>query len=79
MKLIIAAVAAIMVKTTPVLASSGQEIMGTGLLALLFLGFGSFIIVCQFIPGLALFCSMLKGLFNSAATKSVPRTDANTS
>jgi hypothetical protein len=79
MKLIIAAVTAIMVKTTPVLASSGQETMGTSLLAFLFLGFGSFIVVCQLIPGLVLFCSMLKGLFNGAATKSVPRTDAKTS
>ena len=79
MKLIIAVVTAIMVKTTPVLASSGQETVGTGFLALLFLGFGSLIVICQLIPGLALFCSMLKGLFNSTATKSVPRTDANTS
>jgi hypothetical protein len=79
MKLIIAVVTAIMVKTTLVLASSSQETMGTSLLALLFLGFGSFVIVCQLIPGLVLFCSMLKGLFNGAATKSIPRTDAKTS
>jgi hypothetical protein len=79
MKLIIAVVTAIMVKATPVLASSGQETMGTSLLALLFLGFVSFIVVCQLIPGLVLLCSMLKGLFNGAATKSVPRMDAKTS
>lgn len=79
MKLMIATIMAIMVKTTPALASGGQETMGTGLLALLFLGFGSLIVVCQLIPGVMLFCSMLKGLFSGAATKSVPRTDAKAS
>ena len=79
MKLMIAAVTAIMVKTTPALASSGQETMGTGLMALLFLGFGLLIVVCQLIPGVMLFCSMIKGLFNGAATKSVPRTEAKIS
>ena len=61
MKLMITAVTAIMIKTTPVLGSSGHEAIGTGLLTLLFLGFGSFVIICQLIPGLVLFCSMLKG------------------
>lgn len=75
----ITAVTAIMIKTTPVLGSSGHEAIGTGLLTLLFLGFGSFVIICQLIPGLVLFCSMLKGLFNGAATESAPRTEAKTS
>ena len=69
-------VTAIVATATPALASSGQEAMGPSLLALLFLGFGSLIVVCQLVPGLMLFCSMLKGLFSSAATKSVPQTDA---
>jgi hypothetical protein len=76
---LITIVALIMIAATPGLASSGQETMGTGLMALLFLGFGSLIVVCQLIPGVMLFCSMLKGLFNGAATKSAPRTDAKTS
>ncbi len=79
MKFIIAAVTAMMIITTPVLASIGQETMGTSVLALLFLGFGSLIVVFQLIPGLVLFCSMIKGLFNSAATKSVPQTNAKSS
>jgi hypothetical protein len=77
-KFILAVVTAIMVET-PLLASGGQETMGPGLLVLLFLGFGSFIVICQLVPGLVLFYAMLKGLFNGAATKSIPRTDAKTS
>lgn len=73
---LITIVTAIVAAATPVLASSGQETMGPSLLALLFLGFGSFIVVCQLIPGLVLFCSMLKGFFSGAATKSVPQTNS---
>lgn len=79
MKLITAAVAAVMIKTTPALASSGHEVSGTGLLTLLFLGFVSVVILCQLIPGLVLFYSMLKELLHGTMTKSVPRTDAKTS
>ena len=78
MKLITAILMMIMLTTTPVLASSGQEIMGTSLLVLLFLGFGALIIVCQLIPSVMLFCSMLKGLFHIAAPETVPKTGAKT-
>lgn len=78
MKLIITVLTAIMVKATPALASSGQETMGTSLLVLLFLGFGVLIVVCQLIPSLVLFCSMLKGLFDSAAKNTMPKRGAKT-
>ena len=75
---LITVLTAIMVKATPALASSGQETMGTSLLVLLFLGFGVLIVVCQLIPSLVLFCSMLKGLFDSAAKNTMPKTGAKT-
>lgn len=78
MKLIMTVFTAIMVEVTPALASSGQESVGTSLLVLLFLGFGALIVVCQLIPGLVLFCSMLKGLFDSAAKNTMPKTGAKT-
>jgi hypothetical protein len=67
---------AILVATAPVLASSGEEATGTSLLVLLFLGFGALIVVCQLIPSLLLFCSMMKGLFDTAVNKSIPKTGA---
>ena len=68
---------AITVAATPVLASGGEEAMGTSLLAILFLGFGVLIVACQLIPGLLLFCSMLKGLFGSAVKNTAPKTGAS--
>jgi hypothetical protein len=78
MKLITAILTAIMLTTAPVLASSGQETMGTSLLVLLFIGFGALIVVCQMIPSLMLFCSMIKGLYDSAAKGTMPKADAKT-
>jgi hypothetical protein len=79
MKLITAILTAIMLTTTPVLASSGQETMGTSLLVLLFIGFGALIAVCQLIPSLMLFCSMIKGLYDGAAKdNTMPKTGAKT-
>jgi hypothetical protein len=78
MKLITAILTAIMLTTTPVLASNGQETMGASLLVLLFLGFGALIVVCQLIPSLMLFCSMIKGLYDSAAKGAMPKTGAKT-
>ncbi|MEW6333998.1 MAG: hypothetical protein AB1558_06990 [Thermodesulfobacteriota bacterium] len=75
MKLCLAATAAIMAEATPLLASSMQEAKGPGLLLLLFLGFGSLIVLCQFIPAFVLFYAMLKGLFRGTATKAIPRTN----
>lgn len=78
MKLITAILTTIMINATPALASSGQETMGTSLLVILFLGFGAFIVVCQLIPSIILFCSMLKGLFDSAAKGTMPKTGIKT-
>ncbi len=55
-------VIALGITTSPALAGEGREIMVSSLVAVLFLGFGAIIVVCQLIPGLMLFCSMLKGL-----------------
>jgi hypothetical protein len=79
MKLIITILTAIMVNATSALASSGQETMGASLFVLLFLGFGAFIVVCQLIPSIALFCSMLKGLFDGVAKSTIPKTGIKTS
>jgi hypothetical protein len=54
---------------TPALAASGSEVNGTSILLILFLGFAALIIVFQFIPGLVLFVSMLKGLFTQSQKK----------
>lgn len=60
----IAIVIAILVITTSLaLAGEGREITVSGLLVILFLGFGALIVICQLIPSLMLFCSMMKGLF----------------
>jgi hypothetical protein len=45
------------------LAASGGKGEGSGVLIILFLTFGALIIVFQFIPGVVLFVSMIKGLF----------------
>jgi hypothetical protein len=78
MKLRTAILTAIMLTTTPVLASGDMEIAGTSLLVLLFLGFGALIIACQLVPSLMLFCSMLKGLFSTTAHETIPKTGAKT-
>ena len=74
MKLVTAILTTIMLTTAPALASSDMETGETGLLVLLFLGFGALIIACQLIPSLMLFCAMLKGLFNIAAHGTMPKT-----
>jgi len=53
----------------PALASGGNEGKGSSFLLVLFLGFAALIIVFQFIPGLVLFFTMLKGLFTAAPKK----------
>ncbi len=54
---------------TPALAVNGNEVKGSPILLILFLGFGALIVVFQFIPGMVLFFSMLKGLFTAAPKK----------
>lgn len=53
----------------PALAATGGEAEGSGLLLILFLGFGALIIVFQFVPGLVLFGTMVKELFTPATKK----------
>ena len=45
------------------IAGEGAEENGSSLLVILFLGLGALIVICQLIPSLMLFCSMMKGLF----------------
>jgi hypothetical protein len=54
---------------TPALAANGNEVRGSSVLLILFLGFAALIIVFQFIPGMVLLFSMLKGLFTAAPKK----------
>lgn len=77
MTLYLADEAAFIMVAAPVLTSSGQEARGQGLLALLFLGFGSLVLLCQLIPVFVLVYAMLKGLFNGAATTSVPQANSH--
>jgi hypothetical protein len=79
MKLIITILAVMMVKATTVLAAGSQETMEISGLMILFLVFGALIIVCQLIPCLVLFYSMLKGLFDHTAKKALPKAGANMS
>jgi hypothetical protein len=53
----------------PALASEGGVANGSSLILILFLGFAALIIVFQFIPGLVLFFSMIKGIFTAAPKK----------
>lgn len=53
----------------PALAANGGEVKGSTFLLVLFLGFAALIIVFQFIPGMVLFATMLKGLFTRAPKK----------
>jgi len=49
---------------TTAFAASGAEAEGNGLLVTLFLGIGALVVVCQMLPGLTLFGSMVRGLFS---------------
>jgi hypothetical protein len=76
MKLVITMLAMMMVKATTVLAAGNQETMEISGMMIIFLAFGALIIVCQLIPCLVLFYSMIKGLFESTAKKTEPKTGA---
>ena len=73
MKLIMTVLAMMMVKATTVLAAGSQETMELSGMLILFLAFGALIIVCQLIPCLVLFYSLLKGLFESTVKKTLPK------
>ncbi len=74
MKRTMTTLGALMATTTPALAFGGPETTGTSLLVTIFLGFGTLIIVCQLIPGLVLFCSILKTIFGKVAKETAPVT-----
>ena len=69
MKTIFRTAAVTLAWTVPVLAANGSEADESGLLAILFLGFGALVLVFQLIPGLVLFGTMLKELFTPAPRK----------
>jgi hypothetical protein len=54
---------------TPAIAADGAIAKGSTFLLFLFFGFAALIIVFQFIPGLVLFATMLKGLFTRTPEK----------
>ncbi len=66
MRILRATVLTILGWAAPALAANSGVAKGTSILLILFLGFAALIIVFQFIPGLALFFAMLKGLFRGA-------------
>jgi hypothetical protein len=65
---------ALMAVAPPAVAFGDPASEGTGIFVHLFLGFGVLIIVCQLIPGLALFYSILKTLFGRATKETAPET-----
>ncbi len=69
MKTLIRTLIATLVTVSPAFAAGAHDGKGSSLLLFLFLGFAALIIVFQFIPGLVLFASMLRGLFTSAPKK----------
>lgn len=69
MKRIMTTLGALMAWTTPAIAAGGTETTGTSLITILCLGFGALIVVGQLIPGLVIFCGMVKGLFGETARK----------
>jgi hypothetical protein len=66
MKALLTTLAITLASVTPALAANANAAKGSSILLLLFLGFGALIVVFQFIPGLVLFATMLKGLFMAA-------------
>ncbi len=70
MKHIMTTLGALMAWTTPALAAGATDATGTSLITILFLGFGALIVACQLIPGLALLCTMIKGLLGLGVIKS---------
>ena len=69
MRTLIRTLILILASVAPAFAANGSEAKGSTFLLVLFLGFAALIIVFQFIPGLVLFATMLKGLFTKAPKK----------
>lgn len=80
MKVITATMLSLMITGTQALASvEGAGTEGMGLLATFFIAFGVLIVLFQFLPGMALFLGILKGVFSSKAAKSAEAADNNRS
>lgn len=75
MKTMMTIAATVAATVQPLAASNGTEAAGTSLFTIIFLVFGALIVVCQLVPGLLLFCSMVKGLFGVAVKKIIPAAD----
>ena len=69
MKRTLITIGTLIAAATPALASGGPETAGTSLFVTLFLAFGFLIILCQLVPGVVLFCSIVKTLFGNTAKK----------
>jgi hypothetical protein len=69
MRTLIGTLIVTLASVAPALAADGSIVKGSSILLILFLGFAALIIVFQFIPGLVLFVSMLKGLFTRSPKK----------
>jgi hypothetical protein len=69
MKAILTTLAVTLATVTPALAANANAAKGSSILLIIFLGFGALIVVFQFIPGMVLFFSMLKGLFTATPKK----------
>ena len=66
MKVTSATALSLMITATQAMASAGSEQMeGVGLLTTFFIAFGILIVLFQFLPGMALFLGVLKGIFSS--------------
>ena len=73
MKTLLTTLAVTLAGVTPALAANANAAKGSSILLILFLGFGALIVVFQFVPGLVLFATMLKGLFTAAPKKNLCR------
>jgi hypothetical protein len=69
MRTLITAIMATLGLVAPALAAGEEVAKGSSFLLVLFLGFFALIVVFQFIPGMVLFYSMLKGIFTAAPKK----------
>jgi hypothetical protein len=73
MKIIAAILTVIVADAAPAIAAAEPETTGISLLMLLFIGFCALILVCQLIPSVMLFSSMLKGIFSSGLKHPLPK------
>ena len=68
MKFIPATILSLMITGTQALASAGDASSeGMGLLSTFFIAFAVLVLLFQFLPGMALFMGMLKGIFSPEA------------